>query len=129
VKFGLFHVLGCPDDGFPRAHREVLAQIGYAEHLGSGEVWPAEHHGSDYDSIPSPEVAAAAIAERTTRMRIGIAVSNLTWPMRAAEGSVSETPEEGEPRWPTWRSRETGAYMSSTIAEAGAQSCWCTAGV
>jgi alkanesulfonate monooxygenase SsuD/methylene tetrahydromethanopterin reductase-like flavin-dependent oxidoreductase (luciferase family) len=87
VKFGLFYVLECPDDDFPRAYREMLAQTGYAEHLGFDEVWLAEHHGSEYGSIPSPQVAAAAIAERTTRMRIGIAVSNLTfaWPVRVAE--------------------------------------------
>lgn len=87
MRFGLFYVLECPDHDFRRAYGEMLAQIGYAEHLGFDEVWLAEHHGSDYGSIPSPQVAAAAIAERTTRMRIGIAVSNLTfaWPVRVAE--------------------------------------------
>lgn len=87
MRFGVFYVLECPDGDFPRAYREMLAEIDYAEHLGFDEVWLAEHHGSDYGSIPAPQVAAAAIAERTTRMRIGIAVSNLTfaWPVRVAE--------------------------------------------
>jgi len=87
MRFGLFYVLECPDHDFRRAYREMLAQIGYAEQLGFDEVWLAEHHGSDYGSMPSPQVAAAAVAERTSRMRIGIAVSNLTfdWPVRVAE--------------------------------------------
>jgi alkanesulfonate monooxygenase SsuD/methylene tetrahydromethanopterin reductase-like flavin-dependent oxidoreductase (luciferase family)/pimeloyl-ACP methyl ester carboxylesterase len=87
VKFGIFYVLECPDHDFARAYREMLEQISYAERLGFDEVWLAEHHGTDYGSMPSPQVAAAAIAERTERMRIGIAVSNLTfdWPVRIAE--------------------------------------------
>ncbi|MFC4004124.1 LLM class flavin-dependent oxidoreductase [Prauserella oleivorans] len=87
MRFGVFYVLECPDHDFSRAYREMLAQIDYAEYLGFDEVWLAEHHGSDYGSLPSPQVAAAAVAERTTRMRIGIAVSNLTfdWPVRVAE--------------------------------------------
>lgn len=87
MKFGIFYVLECPDHDFTRAYREMLEQISYAEKLGFDEVWLAEHHGSDYGSMPSPQVAAAAIAERTERMRIGIAVSNLTfdWPVRIAE--------------------------------------------
>lgn len=87
MRFGVFYVLECPDHDFARAYREMLAQISYAEHLGFDEVWLAEHHGSDYGSMPSPQVAAAAVAQRTERMRIGIAVSNLTfdWPVRVAE--------------------------------------------
>lgn len=87
MKFGIFYVLECPDRDFSRAYREMLEQIAYAEQLGFDEVWLAEHHGSDYGSMPSPQVAAAAIAARTERMRIGIAVSNLTfdWPVRIAE--------------------------------------------
>lgn len=87
MKFGVFYVLECPDHDFQRAYREMLDQICYAEHLGFDEVWLAEHHGTDYGSMPSPQIAAAAVAERTQRMRIGIAVSNLTfdWPVRVAE--------------------------------------------
>lgn len=87
MKFGLFYVLECPDHDFVRAYREMLAQLSYAEHLGFDEVWLAEHHGTDYGSMPSPQVAASAIVEHTERMRIGTAVSNLIfdWPVRIAE--------------------------------------------
>lgn len=87
MKFSVFYVLEAPDHDFRRAYREMLAEIDLAEELGFDSVWLAEHHGSDYGSIPSPQVAAAAIAARTERLRIGIAVSNLTfdWPVRIAE--------------------------------------------
>lgn len=87
MKFSVFYVLEAPDQDFRRAYREMLEQIDLAEELGFDAVWLAEHHGSDYGSIPSPQVAAAAIAARTDRLRIGIAVSNLTfdWPVRVAE--------------------------------------------
>ena len=87
MKFSVFYVLESSDRDFRRAYDEMLEQIRIAESLGFGEVWLAEHHGSDYGSIPSPQIAAAAIAAHTERMRFGIAVSNLTfdWPVRVAE--------------------------------------------
>ncbi|MCZ4535354.1 LLM class flavin-dependent oxidoreductase [Gordonia terrae] len=87
MKFSLFYVLESPDRDFRRAYDEMLSQVEIAERLGFHGVWLAEHHGSAYGSMPSPQVAAAAIAARTSRMRIGIAVSNLTlaWPVRISE--------------------------------------------
>lgn len=87
MKFGVFYVLECPDHNFQQAYAEMLSQVEYADALGFEEVWLAEHHGSDYGSMPSPQITAAAIAQRTERMRIGVAVSNLTFahPVRIAE--------------------------------------------
>ena len=98
MKFGEFYVLECPDHDFRRAYREMLSQVSYAEELGFDEVWLAEHHGSDYGSMPSPQVAAAAIAERTRRIRIWIAVSNLTfaWPVRVAEDYATLFTKNGD---------------------------------
>lgn len=87
MKFGVFFVTESPDGDYKRAYDEMLDQIEYAEHLGFDTVWLAEHHGSSYGSMPSPQVMAAAIAERTKYMRIGIAVSILPFdnPVRVAE--------------------------------------------
>ena len=87
MKFGMFYVLECPDGDFSRAYKEMLGQIEYAEELGYDSVWLAEHHGSPYGSLPSPQVAMAAIAKITERMRIGLAVSILPFdhPVRVAE--------------------------------------------
>ncbi|SER86576.1 LLM class flavin-dependent oxidoreductase [Psychrobacillus sp. OK032] len=87
MEFGLFYVLESPDGDFKRAYDEMLGQIEYAEELGFDSVWVAEHHSSSYGSIPSPQVALAAIAERTKKMKIGSLVSVLTLgnPIRLAE--------------------------------------------
>jgi alkanesulfonate monooxygenase SsuD/methylene tetrahydromethanopterin reductase-like flavin-dependent oxidoreductase (luciferase family) len=87
MKFGVFYVLECPDHDYRRAYAEMLAQIEAAESLGYDTVWLAEHHGTDYGSMPSPQVIGAAVAQRTKRMRIGIACSILPFahPVRLAE--------------------------------------------
>lgn len=87
MKFGVFYVVESPDGDFKRAYDEMLDQVEYAEYLGFDTVWLAEHHGSSYGSMPSPQVMAAAIAERTRYMRIGLAVSILPFdnPVRIAE--------------------------------------------
>ena len=83
----MFYVLECPNHDYRRAYQEMLDQIEYSESLGFDSVWLAEHHGDDYGSMPSPQIAAAAIAERTKRLRIGLAVSILPFdnPIRIAE--------------------------------------------
>ncbi|MSR14895.1 MAG: LLM class flavin-dependent oxidoreductase [Gammaproteobacteria bacterium] len=65
----------------------MMGQIQYGEELGYESVWLAEHHGSLYGTMPRLAVAAAAIAERTTTMRIGTAVTILPFdnPVRTAE--------------------------------------------
>lgn len=87
MKFGIFFVTEAPDRDFKRAYDEMLEQVVRAEELGFDTVWLAEHHGSTYGSMPSPAVMAAAIAQRTSTLRIGIAVSILPFgnPVRIAE--------------------------------------------
>lgn len=45
----------------------------YAEELGFDEVWFAEHHFNGFSVIPNPTLMMAALAARTTRIRIGSA--------------------------------------------------------
>ena len=61
MKFGMFYVLECPDGDYRRAYKEMLGQVEYAEELGFDSIWLAEHHGSAYGSMPSPQVAAMTI--------------------------------------------------------------------
>src|SRR5688500_1366861 len=75
MKFGMFYVLESPDGDYQRAYKEMFGQIEYAEELGFDSVWLAEHHGSAYGSMPSPQLAMSSIAMITERMRIGLAVS------------------------------------------------------
>jgi natural product biosynthesis luciferase-like monooxygenase protein len=67
-------------------YRFLLDEIAYAEELGFDSVWLGEHHFCNY-LCPSPQIFAASVAQRTSRMRIGTAVVLLPLhdPVRLAE--------------------------------------------
>ena len=80
------------------AFDEVFAQVDIAESMGIDGVWLAERHFASPDSgaaIPSiaaaPLIMASAIAARTERLRIGIAVNvlPLSNPVRLAEEAAT----------------------------------------
>ena len=89
MEIGLFTEFQCPpgmDEA--RAFDESLAQMTAAEELGFDAVWLAEIHFQKGRSVlSSPLVIAAAIAARTRRVKIGIAVQilPLAHPVRLAE--------------------------------------------
>jgi alkanesulfonate monooxygenase SsuD/methylene tetrahydromethanopterin reductase-like flavin-dependent oxidoreductase (luciferase family) len=67
-------------------HRQIVELGVRGEALGFDSVWLGEHHLCDY-ILSSPPVVLAAIGERTTRLRLGTAVTLLGSldPVRAAE--------------------------------------------
>jgi natural product biosynthesis luciferase-like monooxygenase protein len=89
MKFGLFYQLPCAttQDAATR-YQETIEQIVYAEELGFDTAWLAELHFNPLFSImPAPMLVAAALAQRTTRIRLGTAVLllPLQHPVRTAE--------------------------------------------
>ena len=59
-------------------YEHMLAQIGVAEGLGYDDVWITEHHFTEYGgAIPDPTVFLTAVALRTHRVRLGVAVTVL----------------------------------------------------
>jgi alkanesulfonate monooxygenase SsuD/methylene tetrahydromethanopterin reductase-like flavin-dependent oxidoreductase (luciferase family) len=67
-------------------HRAIVEEAVLAETLGFDSVWLGEHHFCDY-VLASPPVVLAAIAARTSRVRLGTGVTlvaNLD-PVRVAE--------------------------------------------
>lgn len=78
-----------PDAGRSVAgiYSEVLEQFEAAEALGFGTAWVAEHHFRPYGVCPAPPVLLAAAAQRTSRLRLGVAVSVLPFhnPLEVAE--------------------------------------------
>ena len=90
MKFGI--LLICPEnsgDSHRDPHRAVaepLEQAIVAEELGYDSVWVTEHH-SQFGVVGSPAVLLAAIAARTTRIRIGSMATILPYhnPVRVAE--------------------------------------------
>src|SRR5262249_51243189 len=88
VKFAIFGLFEQPDD---RSAREVVSaameQAELAEELGFAGFWMAEHHFTEYGIVASPPIMGAAMAERTTTLRLGTAVAVLPFhdPRRLAE--------------------------------------------
>ncbi|MBI3756667.1 MAG: LLM class flavin-dependent oxidoreductase [Deltaproteobacteria bacterium] len=89
MKFGLFYQLPCTttQDAATR-YQETMEQIVYAEELGFDAAWLAElHFNPQFSIMPAPLLVAAALAQRTTRIRLGTAVLllPLQHPVRTAE--------------------------------------------
>jgi natural product biosynthesis luciferase-like monooxygenase protein len=91
MRFGIFYLPSLTQsdqvNAADRLHC-IVEQSAYAESLGFDSVWLAEHHFHSFGGIlSSPPVIGAAIAQRTSRIRIGTAVTLLPYhdPLRVAE--------------------------------------------
>ncbi|MFL5289690.1 MAG: LLM class flavin-dependent oxidoreductase [Rhodopila sp.] len=88
MKLGMLHLFENPAG---KSEYEVIKgqmELMYeAENLGFDSVWPAEHHFSEYGYCASPQVSLAAVAARTTHIRLGSGVVVLPFhnPIRVAE--------------------------------------------
>src|SRR6266508_4750293 len=89
MKFGVHFQLSCAPTQSPvLRYRDTIDQAVIAEALGFESVWPADQHFEAEASIlPSPLLLLAAIAARTTTLRLGTAVTLLPLanPVRVAE--------------------------------------------
>ena len=94
LRFGLWYDFRNPSrwrQDPTTLYRLILAQVERAEELGWDDVWLSEHHFIEDDYTPSVLPLAAAIAARTTRMRIGTAALLLPLhdPLRVAEDAAT----------------------------------------
>lgn len=86
--FGIMHDFRRPDGGdHHEYYAECLDEVALADRLDLDAVWLSEHHLTDDGMTPAPLVLAAAIAARTSRLRIGtsVLVLPLHHPLRVAE--------------------------------------------
>lgn len=76
TRVGLYFDLRNPGAQRPWSlvYRQALDRIGTAEARGLDAVWLTEHHGFSDGYLPAPLTAAAAVAARTSRVRVGTAV-------------------------------------------------------
>jgi alkanesulfonate monooxygenase SsuD/methylene tetrahydromethanopterin reductase-like flavin-dependent oxidoreductase (luciferase family) len=87
TKFGIFSLGQVPDLAtVVESFDSDLEFFELAEELGYDKVWIAEHLFSSYGLVTSTQVYAAAIAQRTKRVRIGMAVCAIPFnhPLRTA---------------------------------------------
>src|SRR6058998_1157055 len=69
-------------------YREYLDQLAYAEELGFDGVCVNEHHQNAYGLMPSPNLIAAVLTQRTSRVKIAVIGNALPLynpPLRVAE--------------------------------------------
>jgi alkanesulfonate monooxygenase SsuD/methylene tetrahydromethanopterin reductase-like flavin-dependent oxidoreductase (luciferase family) len=71
----------------PELYQQILAQGEFAESLGYDTFFVAEHHFHEYGAVPNPAVMLSSMAQRTTKLRLGTAISVLTFhnPLTLAE--------------------------------------------
>lgn len=90
--YGLLFNTQDPPDGARLAARwaELLDLAVIAEDAGLASVHLPEHHGRDDGYLPQPLVACAAMAARTSRIRVGtaITVGPLRHPLHLAEEAL-----------------------------------------
>lgn len=68
-------------------YAETLDVVAWTESAGFGGAWVPEHHGAPDGYLPSPNLALAAMAARTSTIRLGagLAIGPLYHPVRFAE--------------------------------------------
>jgi alkanesulfonate monooxygenase SsuD/methylene tetrahydromethanopterin reductase-like flavin-dependent oxidoreductase (luciferase family) len=93
MEFGMFHEFpSLPGRSESEAFDEAMEQVDAAERLGLDVMWLAELHFEPRRSLLSaPLSIASAIAARTRRIKIGIAVQvlPLCHPLRLAEEAAT----------------------------------------
>ena len=89
MKFDIFYQLPeAANQVTTDRYRELIAEAAEADRLGFNTVWLAEvHFAPRFSVMPTPLLLLAAIAERTSNIRLGMAVNlmPLHHPIRLAE--------------------------------------------
>ena len=82
MKLSIFSVQDHYPDrprSLPQLYADVIAQARHAEALGYDTFWVAEHHFHEYGAVPNPAVFLSHLAAQTQRLRLGTAISILTF--------------------------------------------------
>jgi probable F420-dependent oxidoreductase len=93
LSFGLWYDFRNParwQRPWRRLYQETLDQVAWADSLGFDSVWLSEHHFTDDGYLPALFPVLAALAMRTSRLRLGTAVllAPLHHPLRLAEDAA-----------------------------------------
>jgi len=80
MQIGMFYQIQVPKPWTPTSdfdrYWEMMDQVVLAEELGFGSVWLADHQfRTEWSHSSAPDVTLGAISQRTSRIRLGIAVA------------------------------------------------------
>jgi alkanesulfonate monooxygenase SsuD/methylene tetrahydromethanopterin reductase-like flavin-dependent oxidoreductase (luciferase family) len=80
MRIGMFYQIQIPKawtaESETQRYWEMLEQVEYAEETGFESVWLVEHHFSaEWSHSSAPDVTLGALSQRTSRMRLGIAMA------------------------------------------------------
>jgi alkanesulfonate monooxygenase SsuD/methylene tetrahydromethanopterin reductase-like flavin-dependent oxidoreductase (luciferase family) len=93
MRFGFFDQLPCADSQSERQrYQNILDQIVWGDALGFDTVWLGElHFGRSSSILAAPLMVLAAAAQRTSRIRLGTAVTLLPLhsPVKIAEEAAT----------------------------------------
>ena len=81
-----------PDQSPAQRYQDTISQVQLADELGFDAAWLAElHFNSRFSIMPAPLMVASAMAQTTSRIRIGTAVHlmPLHQPIRLAEEAAA----------------------------------------
>ena len=78
MKFGLFYHVQWPETKTQeQVFAELITEVQHAEELGFHSLWMAEHHFTRYGLASSPLTVATYLAAKTSKIRLGTAISVL----------------------------------------------------
>ncbi|NRF94388.1 LLM class flavin-dependent oxidoreductase [Paenibacillus frigoriresistens] len=94
LEFSTWDILNWPHKGVPvegelqtKVYQDHMEEWVYAEEQGFDAVWLTEHHFTDYNLLPSPNIMLAALTQKTNKIKIGNMINALNFndPWRLAE--------------------------------------------
>ena len=120
MKVGILQFFGWRDRSVPLAsvYETALERFSIMDRTGYDAVWLAEHHFSSFSVCPSVHMMGTMAAARTTRLRIGTAVSLAPFynPLRLAEEvALLDVLSGGRVNWGAGRGFERSEFAAFGI--------------
>ena len=116
MRFGFFDQLPCaPGYSEPQRYKDIIAQIELGDAVGFDTAWLGEiHFIREFSILADPLMVLAAAAQRTSRIRLGTAVTLLPLhnPIKIAEeAAIADILSDGRLEFGV--SRDTTRVMAS----------------
>jgi alkanesulfonate monooxygenase SsuD/methylene tetrahydromethanopterin reductase-like flavin-dependent oxidoreductase (luciferase family) len=122
MKVGVLQFFSWPERRTPlkTVYDRALQRIDVMERTGYDTVWLAEHHFSTYSVCPSVHLMGMHVADRTVRLRVGMAVTLASFyhPLRIAEEvALLDVLSGGRVSWGAGRGFDRTEYQAFGVTE------------